>query len=171
MTSWQDLRDAAPDLAQRAEAAFTATTNAVLGTIRKDGSPRLSGIDPRFFDADLWIGSMANARKADDLLRDPRMALHCVPWESRTKDADGVSAGGSADAKLTGRAVDITDAATIQRVMGRHFDEVGLEDQPTEGNLFRIDVDQVTTVWVEDEKHLVIETWTPDKGVVRIARD
>ena len=46
MASWQDVRDAAPELAQRAEAAFTATTNAVLATIRKDGSPRVSGIDP-----------------------------------------------------------------------------------------------------------------------------
>ena len=170
MASWQDLRDAAPDLAQRAEAAFTATTNAVLATIRKDGSPRVSGIDPMFFDDDLWLGSMPNARKADDLLRDPRMALHCVPWESRPKDAEGTSAAGNVDAKLAGRAIDITDEATIQRVMGRHFEEIG-QDAPTEGNLFRIDVERVTTVHVQDEKYLVIESWTPSGGVVRVERE
>ena len=170
MTSWQDLRNAAPELAQRAEAAFTATTNAVLATIRKDVSPRVSGIDPMFYDDELWLGSMPNARKADDLLRDPRMALHCVPWESRPKGDDGVAAAGSLDAKLTGRAVDITDEATIKRVMGRHFEEIG-QDAPAEGNLFRIDIERLTTIHVEDEKFLVVESWSPDGGVVRVKRD
>jgi hypothetical protein len=98
------------------------------------------------------------------------MALHCVPWESRPKDDDGTIVAGSLDAKLTGRAVDITDEATIQRVMGRHFEEIG-QDAPTEGNLFRIDVERVITVRVEDEKHLVVESWSPDRGVERVQRD
>jgi hypothetical protein len=170
MTSWQDFRDAAPELAERAEAAFTATTNGVLATTRKDGSPRVSGIDPMFFEGELWLGSMPDARKADDLLRDPRMALHCVPWESRPKGDDGAIVAGALDAKLTGRAVDITDEATIKRVMGRHFEEIG-QDAPTEGNLFRIDIGRVTTVWVEDEKHLVVESWSPEGGVQRVQRD
>ena len=123
-----------------------------------------------FFDDELWLGSMPNARKADDLLRDPRMALHCVPWESRPKGDDGAVAAGSVDAKLTGRAVDITDEATIQRVMDRHFEEIG-QDAPAEGNLFRIDIERLTTVHVEDEKYLVIESWSPEGGVERVKRD
>lgn len=170
MTSWQDVRDAAPELADRAEAAFSATTNAVLATVRRDGSPRVSGIDPMFFEGDLWLGSMPHARKADDLVRDPRMALHCVPSESRPKGDDGTPAAGAVDAKLVGRAIDITDEATVKRVSGKHFEDLDME-APTEGNLFRIDVEQVTTVWVEDEKYLVIEWWTPTGGVQRVERE
>jgi hypothetical protein len=170
MTSWQDFKDAAPELAERAEAAFTATTNAVLATTRKDGSPRVSGIDPMFYEGELWLGSMPDARKADDLLRDPRMALHCVPWESR-QAADGEQDPAAAgDAKLTGRAVDVTDRATIDRVVGARFEELD-QEAPQAGNLFRIDIERVTTVRVEDEKHLVVEWWSPEGGVQRVQRD
>ncbi|MCB1037956.1 MAG: hypothetical protein KDA94_00250, partial [Acidimicrobiales bacterium] len=71
MTTWSDFRAAAPDLEARAKAILTSTTNCVLGTVRADGSPRLSGIDPFFVDGELHLGSMPDARKADDLRRDP----------------------------------------------------------------------------------------------------
>ena len=133
MTSWQDFRDAAPELAERAEAAFTATTNAVLATTRKDGSPRVSGIDPMFFEGDLWLGSMPDARKADDLLRDPRMALHCVPWESRQAAEGDAGPGRRGDAKLTGRAVDVADRATIDRVVGAASSRSSTKSAPQPG--------------------------------------
>ena len=47
-----------------------------MATLRKDGSPRISGTEVEFSDGELWLGSMPNALKAKDLLRDPRFAIH-----------------------------------------------------------------------------------------------
>ena len=80
MPSWSDFTADQPELAGRARTIIGSTTNAVLGTIRADGSPRLSGIDPFFVDDELWLGSMPGARKGADIARDRRIALHSVPW-------------------------------------------------------------------------------------------
>ena len=90
-------------------ASSRATTNCVLATIRADGSPRISGIDPFFRDGQLWIGSMPDSRKGADLRRDPRMALHGIPWESR-KVKEGATDPGDGDVKVTGRAVELADS-------------------------------------------------------------
>ena len=50
MASVADVEIVQPDLAERVRAILSSTTNAVLGTIRRDGSPRLSGVDPYFHD-------------------------------------------------------------------------------------------------------------------------
>jgi hypothetical protein len=42
MASFAEVENVEPDLADRVRAILTSTTNAVLGTIRHDGSPRLS---------------------------------------------------------------------------------------------------------------------------------
>ena len=64
MASFADVENAAPELADRARAVLSSTTNAVLGTIRRDGAPRLSGADPYFHDGQLRIWSMPGARRA-----------------------------------------------------------------------------------------------------------
>ena len=53
MSSFADVENVEPDLANRVRAILLSTTNAVLGTIRRDGSPRLSGADPYFHDGQL----------------------------------------------------------------------------------------------------------------------
>lgn len=112
MATWNDFAAAEPELAARARAILTSTTNCVLATLRADGSPRVSGIDPFFVGDELHLGSMPNARKADDLLRDPRLGLHAVPWESR-RIREGADDPGDADAKLRGRAVAIPEEEAI----------------------------------------------------------
>ena len=166
-TTWSAFAAAEPELAERAQAILTATTNCVLGTIRADGTPRLSGIDPFFVGGELHIGSMPNARKVADLHRDPRLSLHGVPWESR-KLRDGATDPGDADAKLTGRAVEIP-AAEATTMLADYFAERGIEDAPTEGHLFRIEVAAVVTVHVEDQE-LVIDRWTAEGGRRTIRR-
>jgi len=148
---------------------LSATTNSVLGTIRADGSPRLSGIDPFFVDGDLWIGSMPNARKGADIARDLRIALHSVPWESRPPDPDG-KAVPAADVKLAARAVRVTDAKRQAEVMAKFATARGLETdgldqaESQQADLFAIDLVSVVLTGVADEK-LVIERWSPADGL------
>jgi hypothetical protein len=114
-----------------------------IATIRRDGSPRISGTETEFSDGELWIGSMLDALKARDLQRDPRFALH-----SASEDPD-VWTG---DAKLAGVAEDVSAPdATSHR--------------------FRLDLREVSTVGLDEaRKFLVIEVWKPGQGVRTMKR-
>ena len=83
MTTWHQFAVLQSQFATSVRARFAEATHHVLATLRLDGSPRVSGTEVEFTDTDLTIGSMAAARKADDLLRDPRFALHSNPALSR----------------------------------------------------------------------------------------
>ena len=69
MSSYADFARQAPELAAAVRARFEAHLHHVMGTLRADGSPRLSGTEARFFEGELYLGSMPGARKAADLLR------------------------------------------------------------------------------------------------------
>jgi hypothetical protein len=176
MSTWSSFEAAEPELAGRARTILSSTTNCVLGTLRADGSPRLSGIDPFFLDGALYIGSMPNARKAADLRRDPRLALHGVPWESR-RPKEGAGEPIQADAKLTGRAVEV-ELEEAKRIMAWYWEQLGREapdhgdtgDEPDGGHLFRIEVESVTVVSVEDDELLVVDTWTEQGGRQTVRR-
>src|SRR5690348_14344911 len=76
MPSWSDFEAAAPELAARVRARLDAHVHKTLATVRRDGSPRISGTETQLADGELWIGSMWQAQKARDLQRDPRFAIH-----------------------------------------------------------------------------------------------
>ncbi|WP_336161740.1 pyridoxamine 5'-phosphate oxidase family protein [Amycolatopsis sp. VC5-11] len=146
MTSWDEFSAAAPALASRVRARFAAADSHVLATLRSDGSPRVSGSEIDFRDGEAYIGSMLDARKARDLQRDGRFALHAYP---------GIEEGG--DAKIAGHAVEITDPAEVARIQ-----------EGQESHLFRLDLREAVVTWVEDNT-LWIESWHPGSWV-RFAR-
>ena len=156
MSSWHAFRDDAPDLAAEVQARFEANTHHVLATLRADGSPRLSGTEVTLVEDDLWLGSMPDARKALDLRRDPRCALHSNP--SDTEMVDG-------DAKIDAIVVEVTDEPERERVMTL------LGGAPGPGHVFRLDLQRVVLTAVEhDPDALVVTTWRPGVGVETIRR-
>ena len=58
MARRSDFETAAPELAARARALFEAQKHLTIATLRRDGSPRISGIECVFEDGELWFGSM-----------------------------------------------------------------------------------------------------------------
>src|SRR6266568_6618301 len=50
----------------------------LVGTVRRDGSARISGAEPLIMDGDLWLSMMRTSAKAMDLARDPRILLHSI---------------------------------------------------------------------------------------------
>jgi hypothetical protein len=48
------------------------------GTTRRDGSARISGVEPLIMDGELWLSMMPASAKARDLDRDPRILLHSI---------------------------------------------------------------------------------------------
>src|SRR3954453_5575107 len=89
------------EFANRVQAAFDAHKHKVIATLRKDGSPRVSGTEARFRDGAIWFGSMRPAVKASDLVRDGRFAMHSATVETSPETM--------VDAKITGVAVEVND--------------------------------------------------------------
>jgi hypothetical protein len=157
MATWAEFSNQAPELAARAQAVFDAHTNKLLATLRRDGSPRISGIEATFADGELWLGMMPGSRKALDLRRDPRLALH-----SASPDPDD-PASWPGDAKLSGRAVEVDDPARLAKL--------GAGEDAGEAHLFRVEVTEVVHTRVGDPAdHLVIELWQEGKGLRRLQR-
>ena len=158
MASFADLETAEPEFAARVRAAFDAHGHKFLATLRRDGSPRLSGIEARFTDGELWLAGMPRSVKFVDLRRDPRMALH-----SGSDEPDAFRA----DAKLSGRAIEITDPAELAGFAERAT--VPEELQPFE--LFRIDLEQVVLTALNDARDaLEITSWRPGRGLACTTR-
>ncbi|HEY4729149.1 MAG TPA: pyridoxamine 5-phosphate oxidase, partial [Actinomycetes bacterium] len=119
-----------------------------------------SGIETTFADGELWLGMMPGSRKALDLRRDPRLALHSASEDPPEDDP----ADWAGDAKLSGRAVEVDDPALKQRFAGG-------SGQPDEPHLFRIDITEVVHTRVGDPAdHLVIELWQPGRDVRHMQR-
>jgi Pyridoxamine 5'-phosphate oxidase len=155
MASWSAFEAAAPELAEKVRARLDAHVHKTLATVRRDGSPRISGTETRLVDGELWIGSMWRARKALDLQRDPRFALH-----SGSEDPPEWSG----DAKLAGVVEEITDPERVRAINGE-----AAAAGPS--HLFRLELLEVSTVGLDDErKALLIEVWTPDGGVRTMKR-
>jgi hypothetical protein len=128
-----------------------------IATIRADGSPRISGIEAFICDDELWFGSMCGARKAQDLSRDPRFALHSGSVDPPEWDGD---------AKLSGRALEV--AAPMRRLVVSR----ALGSSPaSESHLFRAEIEQVVLIGLNEARNrLVIELWRPGREVQRFER-
>ena len=151
MASWAEFATAEPDLASRVAQRFAIRKHKTLATLRKDGSPRISGIEVEFDNGELFLGMMPNSMKLRDLERDPRLALH-----SPTDDPpEGNPRGWPGEAKLAGYAR-----------------EVGLPDSAgAGGRRLRIDITEAVFTHLNDAGDaLVVESWRPGKGSTRLER-
>lgn len=148
MATWQEFTDDAPELAERVTTLFRAHRHHVMATVRADGAPRLSGTEVELGGPRMRLGMMAGSRRAADLRRDPRVAIHCHSVDPPEED----HSAWSGEAKLSGRAVEV-DSGT------------------EEADAFEIELDEVVLTRVgTPADHLVIERWTPSGGIQRIRR-
>jgi nitroimidazol reductase NimA-like FMN-containing flavoprotein (pyridoxamine 5'-phosphate oxidase superfamily) len=153
-STWKDVEDAAGDLALAVRARFEATGLGLLATLRRDDSPRISGIEPWFTDDGLWMGMMHDSRKARDLQRDPRCALHAATIDKE------VSSG---DAKVSGLACEVSDDETMSRALRGFRQDTGNEVPPGPMHLFAVHVTELVLVEVVGA-HLELRVWTPEQG-------
>lgn len=154
MATWQQFTEEAPELAAAVRARLEATKHHVIATVRRDGSPRVSGTEVGVTGPDLTAGSMPGARKARDLQRDGRCAIHANPGDGSMSEGD---------AKVSGTAVEVADAAA-------HLAANGGEEQPGPFHLFRIELSEAVLTTVEGDE-LVISRWAPGEPVRRFARN
>ena len=151
MASWTEFVAAEPSLASRVKERFGIRKHKTLATLRRDGSPRISGIEAEFADGEIFIGMMPGSLKLHDLERDPRLALH-----SPTEDPPhGDPRRWAGEAKLAGYA-----------------HEVAFPDSPVAGGRrFRIDLSEAVLTYLNEAgDQLVVESWHPGKGTQRLER-
>jgi hypothetical protein len=86
--TWRDLELAAPELARLGAARLDAARVAMLGTLRRDSSPRISPIEPYLVGGQLLVGAMAWSAKVHDLRRDPRYVLHSAITDPDTGEGE-----------------------------------------------------------------------------------
>ena len=121
MISFDDFLTAAPDIAGPVLDRLTSTGIGLLGTVRRDGSPRVSPVEVGLHDGRLALGMMPGSAKLADVRRDPRACL-------LTPVADRTATGG--EGKLFGRIEEVRggDADRLLRARVDRLDGVELED-------------------------------------------
>ena len=158
MATWRQFEEEAAELAAVARELLELRKHKTIATLRRDGSPRISGTEADLVDGELVWGSMWGAVKAQDLRRDPRFALH----------------GGSedppawrGDVKVAGRAEEVDDEERKRALVAAQ----GNEGNPGRFHLFRAEIGEVVVTLLSDARDkLVIERWRPGEGVKRIER-
>jgi hypothetical protein len=153
-SSWAAFKVAEPGFAETVQARFEQHKHHILATLRKEGSPRVTGLEVNFCFGELWLGMMPNSRKALDLRRDPRFAVHANPGPDDAME--------DADVRVCGHAVEEADPDALARFIG--------EVKPPEPfHLFRTELTEVVSTGVENED-LVVRVWRPGKPLRTIHR-
>jgi hypothetical protein len=146
VATWAAFEAEAPELAARIRARLDAHKHKTIATLRRDGSPRISGIECEIEDGELQFGSMWQGVKALDLLRDPRFAIHSgsddpADWEG--------------DAKVAGLAHGVV----------RDSEDHG------QYHLFTADIREAVLVHLNEARDkLVVESWHEGRGLARTER-
>ena len=154
MVSWAEFATEAPELAELGAARFDTSGLCLVGTLRRDGWPRISPVEPLIAHGQLYLGMMPHSTKALDLRRDPRCAVH-----STTSD----KAGTEGDFKLYGHAIEIDEPGERGRYGEALYEAI--EWRP-EGDfhLFAIDVSAAAFVRIEDGAMRILR-WRPGEPV------
>lgn len=151
MTRWNEFTEQAPAISAIFSRRHTAANNlCMLATLRADGFPPISPMEPRVFEGQLWLVRMPHTTKFRDLHRDPRFSLHTATVDTAVTNGD---------AKLWGTVDDVRDTVLHQRFAQALFAEIGLDLRDTEfDHFYAADVLGASAVGV-DTDHLNITTW------------
>jgi hypothetical protein len=141
VASWAEFEAAVPEFAARVRALMSSRKHLTMATLRRDGSPRISGTEVEFVDGQLEIGSMSNAVKALDLRRDPRVAIHGPTEDPPAEHATGWKG----ESKIAGTAREV--------------------DSGSEAHRFLIDLQEAVITHLNDAgDRLVVESWNTTRG-------
>ena len=160
---WQAFASAVPSLALPGKARLDQAGIALIGTIRKDGSPRIDPVEPFFAQGHLLLGMLRDSRKALDLLRDPRCVLH-----SAVSQPDG----SEGEFKLLGRAVAV-QSDDLSQGYSQAFAEKWHAPPPAgfPGHLFSLDIASAALLtWDLEHGEMLVKRWSPQHGLSETRR-
>lgn len=156
MTTWDEFAVGAPEVSGVFRRRHRATGRlCLLGTVRRDGFPRISPIEPAIFEGELVIVGMPGTRKFRDLVREPRFCLHTATIDTNALEGD---------AKIFGKALETQDSGLRERYARHLLVETGMEvSAETFDHFFVADITSASSVAVVGET-VRITVWKPGEG-------
>jgi hypothetical protein len=155
---WSELEVAAPDVAAGVHTLLERFGFAFAGTIRRDGTPRISPVEVHIVCGELMLVLIAGTHKARDLVRDPRIVLN-------SPVVDPADPG--AEFKLRGRVVEVD--AEQRRATSDAVDATSGWRPPADWHYFAVRLDDVAFMrW--ERGALDMLHWTPGGGTQRVRR-
>jgi Pyridoxamine 5'-phosphate oxidase len=150
--TWRELERAAPEIAEPGKARFDETRVALLATLRRDGSARISPIEPFFAEGHLLFGAMAWTLKARDLDRDPRCILHSAITGPNE---------GEPELKLYGRALEADDD-----LRAASPDGWWMAEPPEAARVFSLSIEEAAFVtWDYESGEMTVKRWSQETGL------
>jgi hypothetical protein len=156
---WYDFEQSQRRLAELGRSRLGEPGVVLVGTIRADGTPRLSPVEPLFWRGELWLSMGWNTRKVLDLQRDPRILVHSI-----VTSRDGTRG----EYKVRGRAVPETKQETLVDFAVAVAAQVGWQPEPGRFHLFRVDIDDVAFIrWDDATNDQYVTRWPARVEFVR----
>jgi hypothetical protein len=163
MVAWSRFAEEAPHIAEIFVRRHEATGNlCLMATLRSDGYPRISPIEPRIFEGELVVVGMPNTTKFADLGRDARFSLHTATVDPHVGDGD---------VKLWAEAVNLRDRDFHARFADDLFESSGFDLRGQVFDPFYVaDINGGSSVELIDQR-LVITIWKPGEGELAVTKD
>lgn len=154
---WRDVEERQPRLAELGRTKLGAPGVVLVATIRRDGSPRVSAVEPLFWAGDLWLGMGWESLKARDLMRDRRVLVHSVVT---SRD------GGGGEFKVRGFAV-LETGPVEQGYADVVAQELGWTPVVGKFHLFRVEVEDIAYIRWADANDQYVTLWPPASEFLR----
>ena len=158
---WSDIERRQPGLAELGRQRLLGPGVVLVATIRRDGTARISPVEPWIMDGVLWLSMMWGSTKAADLATDPRILVH-------NAIADRNDHAG--EFKIRGTAESETSLAVQRRYAAEVSQSLGWNPEPGRFHLFATRIEQVAYINYDPptgDQH--VATWPPGREIVRRA--
>jgi hypothetical protein len=156
---WQDFAVQQAELADVGVRKLTGPRVVLVATIRRDGTPRVSPVEPLIWEGDLWLSMGLGSRKAMDLRRDPRILVHSIVTSRN---------GEAGEFKVRGTAAEESRAAAQARYAQAAAEGLGWRPEPGKFHLFRVELNDVTFIrWDDATNDQYVTRWPARTEFVR----
>jgi hypothetical protein len=156
---WSEMETSQPRLAGLGRRRLLEPGVLLVATIRGDGTPRISPVEPFVLDGILWLSMLWQSRKAADLMRDPRILVHSV-----VTGRDG----GEGEFKIRGTARSERDPAVQRRYADSVSGSLGWAPEPGKFHLFAVSIEEVTFIRYDDATgDQQVAMWPPAREFIR----
>jgi len=154
--NWSEFKTAAPELAEAGEKLFERVGVILLGTLRKDGSPRISPVELLLVGGQLYLGMMPDSLKAQDLLRDGRCTVHSLISDKHAAEGEF---------KLHGVAVNVQDQAERKFYCDELRKKIGFSPEGMPFHLFSIDIQSAGLFGHDGGSARLVKRWRAGEPV------
>ena len=138
MSTWAEFEHAAPELARVGRERIERHGFMLLGTVRRDGTARISPVELRIVEGLLTMSLLPGSTKERDLLRDARLLLHSPVLHAHDPNDE---------LKLRGRASRILDDRLARAAAGW--------TPPPDLAVYAVELDDAAFIeWSQGEKRI-----------------